>query len=295
MIWLHCLTNTFSSTFNLSIMKKIFKSLFFSLLALVPMGMQAQKLHYNAGLETSHLWRGLEVGNGLIFNNDVSISDNNGHFKFGLWGGMSTDGDYKEADVYFNFNHSGFNLAVWDLWNFSEGIPGNGKYFTWAADRTSHLTDVAISYDFKPMCNFPLTLTWATLVQGRDRGELARYTENGPGMRKGEIIAEERPDAKNVYSTFVQAAFRLYEDENWNVDASVAGSFALSPYKKEIREKYNLQNNLYGKSAGVTDVRLGATYKLKIGKYTLPVGGQMMWNPEASKAYFRATVTLLDI
>ncbi len=291
MIWLHCLTNTFSSTFNLSIMKKIFKSLFFSLLALVPMGMQAQKLHYNAGLETSHLWRGLEVGNGLIFNNDVSISDNNGHFKLGLWGGMSTDGDYKEADVYFNFNHSGFNLAVWDLWNFSAGIPGNGKYFTWAADRTSHLTDVAISYDFKPMCNFPLTLTWATLVQGRDRGNVDRYTAEGPGMRKGEIVAAERADAQNVYSTFVQAAYRLYEDEDWNVDASVGAAFALNPYDK----KYGMDNNLYGKHAGVNDVRLGATYKLKIGKYTLPVGGQMMWNPEASKAYFRATVTLLDI
>lgn len=283
MIWLHCLTNTFSSTFNLSIMKKIFKSLFFSLLALVPMGMQAQKLHYNAGLETSHLWRGLEVGNGLIFNNDVSISDNNGHFKLGLWGGMSTDGDYKEADVYFNFNHSGFNLAVWDLWNFSEGIPGNGKYFTWAADRTSHLTDVAISYDFKPMCNFPLTLTWATLVQGRDRGNVAR-DDNGK-------IVDPLNEAQNVYSTFVQAAYRIYEDEDWNVDASVGGAFALNPYDK----KYGLNNNLYGKHAGVTDVRLGATYKLKIGKYTLPVGGQMMWNPEASKAYFRATVTLLDI
>jgi len=278
-------------------MKKFFLAAL-CLLGMAAVPAQAQKLHENASLETSHLWRGLEVGNGLIFNNDVSLSDNNGHFKVGLWGGMSTDGDYKEADVYFNFNHSGFNLAVWDLWNFSPGnpgIPGNGKYFTWAADRTSHLTDVAISYDFKPECNFPLTLTWATLVQGRDRGELTRYEENGPGMRKGEIVASERPDAKNVYSTFVQAAFRLYEDENWNVDASVGGSFALSPYKKEIREAYNLQNNLYGKSAGVTDVRLGATYKLKIGKYTLPVGGQMMWNPEASKAYFRATVTLLDI
>ncbi len=43
------------------------------------------------------------------------------------------------------------------------------------------------------------------------------------------------------------------------------------------------------------NVRLGATYKLKVGKFTIPVGGQMMWNPEASKAYFRATVTLLDI
>ena len=84
------------------------KKLFFAALCLLGMAAipaQAQKLHENASMETSHLWRGLEVGNGLIFNNDVSISDNNGHFKLGLWGGMATDGDYKEADVYFNFNH----------------------------------------------------------------------------------------------------------------------------------------------------------------------------------------------
>lgn len=266
-------------------MKKFFLAAL-CLLGMAAIPAQAQKLHENASLETSHLWRGLEVGNGLILNNDVSISDNNGHFKLGLWGGMATDGDYKEADVYFNFNHSGFNLAVWDLWNFSDGIPGNGKYFTWAADRTSHLTDVAVSYDFAPKCNFPLTLTWATLVQGRDRGNLARDA-------RGEIVNKDI--AKNVYSTFVQASYRLYEDENWNVDASVAAAFALDPYKKELRDAYGIQNNLYGKYAGVNDVRLGATYKLKVGKYTMPVGGQMMWNPEASKAYFRATVTLLDL
>ena len=104
------------------------KILCLAAISLLPFSTQAQKIHESASLETSHLWRGLEVGNGLIFNNDVSLSDNNDHFKIGLWGGMATDGDYKEADVYVNYNNSGFNLAVWDLWNFSDGIPGNGKY-----------------------------------------------------------------------------------------------------------------------------------------------------------------------
>ena len=185
---------------------------------------------------------------------------------------MAVDGDYKEADVYMNYNNSGFNLAVWDLWNFSPGIPGNGKYFTWDARKTSHLLDAAISYDFGATCNFPLTLSWATLLVGRDRG-----------------AANEQ----NIYSTFVQASYRLYDSKDWAVDASVGGVFALNPYDKD---KYPGEaNNLYGKSAGVNDVRLGATYKLKVGKYNMPVTGQMMWNPEASKAYFRATITLLDL
>jgi len=253
-------------------------------LAFLPLGMQAQKLHESASLESSHLWRGLEVGNGLILNNDVSISDNNNHFKIGLWGGMAVDGDYKEADVYMNYNNSGFNLAVWDLWNFSPGDKtfngkptglanvGNGKYFTWDARKTTHLLDAAISYNFGATCNFPLTLTWSTLLVGRDRG-----------------AANEQ----NVYSTWVQAAYRLYDSKDWAIDASVAGAFALNPYDDD---KYPEEhNNLYGKSAGVNDIRLGATYKLKVGKFNMPVTGQMMWNPEASKAYFRATITLLDL
>lgn len=264
-------------------MKKIFIAAL-CLLGVAAIPAQAQKIHETAGLESSHLWRGLEVGNGLILNNDVSLSDNNNHFKIGLWGGMGVDGDYKEADVYLNFNHSGFNFALWDLWNFSPGNQtfngkptglanvGNGKYFTWDARKTTHLLDAAISYNFGDVSNVPLTLTWATLLVGRDRG-----------------AANEQ----NVYSTFVQAAYRFYEDEHWAVDGSVAGVFALNPYDKD---KYpGEQNNLYGKSAGVNDVRLGATYKLKIGKWKMPVSGQMMWNPEASKAYFRASVTLIDL
>lgn len=264
-------------------------------LAAIPSNVQAQKLHEVASLESSHLWRGLEVGDGLILNNDVSISDNNGHFKFGLWGGMAVDGDYKEADVYFNFNHSGFNVALWDLWNFSKGIPGNGKYFTWDARKTSHLTDLSISYDFNYACHFPLTLSWATLIQGRDRGSMS-----GLGLTKEEEKAEFGYTSQNVYSTFVQAAYRIYDDEHWAVDASVAAVFALNPYDKVedpvTHEKVKVENNnLYGKSAGVNDVRLGLTYKLKIGKWNMPVTGQMMWNPEASKAYFRASIVLLDL
>ena len=91
------------------------------------MGMHAQKLHYNAGLETTHLWRGLEVSKGLTFDNEFSLSDNNNHFRVGLWGGMQINGDYKEFDYYVNFNHSGFNLAVWDIYNFSDGLAPEGS------------------------------------------------------------------------------------------------------------------------------------------------------------------------
>lgn len=73
----------------------------------------------------------------------------------------------------------------------------------------------------------------------------------------------------------------------------MGGIFALNPYDKDKYPGEN--NNLYGKSAGINDIRLGATYKLKVGKFDMPVSAQMMWNPEASKAYFRASITLINI
>lgn len=231
MIWLHCLTNTFSSTFNLSIMKKIFKSLFFSLLALVPMGMQAQKLHYNAGLETTHLWRGLEVSKGLTFNNEFSLSDNNNHFKIGLWGGMQINGNYKEFDYYVNYNNSGFNLAVWDIYNFSDGLAPEGsdwyKIGNYNCRTTGHFIDAAVSYDFAVKAGFPLTLYWSTIVAGRDRGTANK---------------------QNIYSSWVQASYKFYEDEQFRVDGSVAGAFALNNYDE------NSNDHFYGKSSGINDV-----------------------------------------
>lgn len=251
--------------------KNIIKLGTMCLLALLPIGATAQKLHYNAGLETTHLWRGLEVSQGLTFNNEFSLSDNNNHFRVGLWGGMQINGDYKEFDYYVNYNNSGFNLAVWDIYNFSDGIYANNKAYNignYDCHTTGHFIDAALSYDFAAKAHFPLTLTWATVIAGRDRGALNK---------------------QNIYSSWVQAACTLYDDENFKVDASVAGAFALNNYDE------NDGAHFYGKSAGINDVRLGCTYKLKIGKHPLPITSQAMWNPEANKGYFRVAINLLDL
>ncbi|MCI1291341.1 MAG: hypothetical protein LKG50_03080, partial [Prevotella sp.] len=114
----------------------------------------------------------------------------------------------------------------------------------------------------------PLSLTWTTLLAGRDRGTA---------------------DKQNIYSSWVQAAYTFYEDDQFKVDASVGGAFALHNYKE------NTNDNFYGKSNGINDIRLSCTYKLKIAKHDLPITSQAMWNPEANKGYFRVAVNLLDL
>ena len=207
--------------------KNLFKMACAAALSLVSFTANAQKLHFVSELETAHLWRGLEVSKGLTFDNDVS-----------------------------------------DIYNFSDGIYANDKayrIFNYNARTTGHFIDAAVSYDFGE--KFPLSLSWSTILAGRDRGAL---------------------NDKNLYSTFVQASYKVYEDEDFVVTPSVGAAFALSP-------EDGSHATFYGKSAGVNDVRVNVTYKLKIGKHPMPVPATAMWNPEANKGYFRASIKLLDI
>ena len=68
------------------------------------------QLHMKANLQTNHLWRGIEVADGLVITGDVNYSLCNGLFNLGFWGGTNTQGTYKE----FN-NHIHFSIKVF-LW-----------------------------------------------------------------------------------------------------------------------------------------------------------------------------------
>ncbi|WP_077196882.1 hypothetical protein [Prevotella ihumii] len=248
--------------------KYIYKA--FAVAALFAMGVNAnaQKLHVVSGLETTHLWRGLEVSKGLTLDNEVAISDNNNHFRFGLWGGMQIAGNYKEFDYYVSYTNGGFSASLWDIYNFSDGIYANDrayKIFNYDCHDTGHFLDATIAYNFGE--KFPLNLSWSTVIAGRDRGAL---------------------NQQNLYSTFVQASYKAYEDDNFVVTPSIGGNFALNP-------EDGSHATFYGKSAGINDVRLNVTYKLKIGNHPLPVTATAMWNPEANKGYFCASVNLLNL
>lgn len=50
------------------------------------------QLHMKANLQTNHLWRGIEVADGLVITGDVNYSLCNGLFNLGFWGGTNTRG-----------------------------------------------------------------------------------------------------------------------------------------------------------------------------------------------------------
>ena len=60
---------------------------------------QAQ-LHLKANVQNNHLWRGMEVSDGIVLLTDLSYTMVNDHVTVGLWGGCNSEGSYKEFNHY---------------------------------------------------------------------------------------------------------------------------------------------------------------------------------------------------
>ncbi len=201
-------------------------------------------------LKSSHLWRGLEVTGDALAAMQLAFTDRSGQFSMGIWTGAAFSGDFKEFDYFASYTYKGFQIAVWDIFNFSPGAAYNiSDAFNYRAHRTGHFIDVQVNYTLQG--NFPLQVGWATVVAGRDRGEFNR---------------------KNLYSTYVWSEVPVWRDGFVDLNVGIAGAFALD---KEPGNKANF----YGKRGGIVNVNLTASKKVRIGNYTLPVSLTPMWNP----------------
>ena len=216
------------------------------------------------GLEiaNNHLWRGIEVSDGLVMCTDLSIHDKAEHFKVGLWGGTNTSGDYKEFNFFGEVNYGGWKLALWDTYNFSPGADyNNQEFFNYSARTTGRFLDCILTYSFAQSTpQFPLTLSWSTILFGRDR-----WSDN----------------SSNRYSCFVSAEYPLFRSEAWSFDACIGGTFTLSDRKGD-------SSTFYSDKAGLIHLQLRAEHRLQIAKnYSLPVFACAVFNPVMDCAFFQ--------
>lgn len=149
-------------------------------------------IDFNLEIANNHLWRGIEVSDGLVMCADLGIHDKNDHFKFGLWSGTNTSGNYKEFNFFGEVKAAGWKLALWDTYNYSPAADYNNKeFFNYSARTTGRFLDCILSYNFaESVPQFPLALSWSTILFGRDR-----WSDN----------------SSNRYSCYVSADYTIYK------------------------------------------------------------------------------------
>ncbi|HCO66508.1 MAG TPA: hypothetical protein DIT04_01955 [Dysgonomonas sp.] len=238
-------------------------------LLLLPMALHSQNddtyvpVDFSLQLKNMHLWRGIQVSNSALTAVDLNLKDKSGNFKVGIWGGASFDSKFKEFDYYVSYSNSGFSIAVWDIYNFSPGVAHNNRQaFNYSARETGHFIDLSVAYRFQG--SFPLNISWATVIFGRDRGAL---------------------NEKNLYSTYVSMDYPILRGNVVDLDLGVAGAFALDPEK-------GTNANFYSKDAGIVNINLTASKDVKIGSYTLPVSVMAMFNPANNEANIQLALNI---
>lgn len=221
-------------------------------------------------LQNMHLWRGMEVTDGLVLTTDAYLTDRNRNFRLGLWGGTNVNGSYKEFDYYASYTFRRFSVSLWDTYNFSPDANYNNKeIFNYKARETGRFIDATVSYTFYE--KFPLFLSWSTILFGRDRDGL---------------------NAKNRYSTFAYAEYPVWKNEEWEVKPGIGAAFALSPGKDLNGESTSC--HFYGDNAGIVHLSLTTVYQLSAFKRKFPITILALWNPQSSEGYLQAGIQLLS-
>ncbi len=220
--------------------------------------------HMSATIQNMHLWRGMEVADGVVITTDVSISDKSDEFTLGVWGGVNTSGTYKEFDYYAKYSKNRLEVSVWDIYNFSPSADYNIQdVFNYKAADSGRFIDATIAYTLTD--KYPLKLSWSTIIYGRDRGV---------------------HNVENKYSTFCAAEYPIYNRSKWRCDLGVGGAFALNSSASGA--------NFYGEKGGIVEATMKLTYNLEIGNYDMPITVLMMLNPQDRGGYLQLSAQLIS-
>ena len=201
-----------------------------------------------ADVVSTYVWRGMECGSAAI---QPTLGIGYKGLSLSAWGsyGLVDTNDAKEFDLTLAYSTGGFNIGITDYWfNTPEE-----RYFLYDANKTSHIFEANIGYDFGPAA-----IQWFTNFAGND------------GYNK---------DGKRAYSSYVElsAPFKL---------ASVDWSATIGavPYATDF---YGVDG------FAVTNVSLKATKDIKVtDSFSIPVFAQVAANPSTEKAYLVFGFTL---
>lgn len=202
----------------------------------------------SADVVSTYVWRGMECGSAAI---QPTLGIGYKGLSLSAWGsyGLIDTNDAKEFDLTLAYSTGGFNIGITDYWfNTPEE-----RYFLYDANKTSHIFEANIGYDFGPAA-----IQWFTNFAGND------------GYNK---------DGKRAYSSYVElsAPFKL-ASVDWSATVGAV------PYATDF---YGVDG------FAVTNVSLKATKDIKVtDSFSIPVFAQVAANPSTEKAYLVFGFTL---
>ncbi|AWG20151.1 hypothetical protein FFWV33_00750 [Flavobacterium faecale] len=224
------------------------------------------RLDFNVLLETSHLWRGLVINDGMTATGNIHYAVNKSQtMKVGIWGGAGFDGKYREINYYVQYQKNNLSIAIWDLFN-TTGIE-TPKVFNYDKNSTTHIIDLRTSYRFND--NFPL----------RIEADMLLYS----GLNDRELNSSNEYRSRN--STYVELSYPVIRDQVVTLNAFVGGAFPLNGSKHLFTNKTESSFDIV--NAGIT-----ASKSIEIFQYKLPVSATAMWNPSNKIARIKLDVNL---
>ena len=227
-------------------------------------------INIGSKIESMHLWRGFRVTDASNSVTTLTYKSKDGKLAAGFYGAYSFDGFYTEFDNYISYSTNGFTVSVWDINNFTnyetDYYDTNSDFFDYSR-RSSRFVEATLAYQFQSP-NFPLSISWTTILIGRD------YFVNNNGNDEGR------------FSTYIQASAPVYKDSSHGVlSIGIGGAFALNNLQGE-------ESHFYGSKPNLVNTYLTYSRSISLLKYKIPVSAKAMYNPEQQISGLEISVVL---
>jgi len=215
-------------------------------------------------IKTNHLWHGFIVTDGVFTAASLEYKTADEKTTFGLWGGGSFNGEYKEFTYYASHKFTdNFFVEIVNHGNHSGIADSDVDVFDYSSDpsKTGNFIDIGMGYTFAG--DMPISVYYSVIVQGVDT-----------------VTDEVTGEKERSYTNYIEVSAPVWKGKNGeSVSAFIGGSF--SPVHDA---------NFYDDEANINTVGFTFSKDLKALGTTFPVSATAMWNPALEIAAFQVGV-----
>ncbi|MEI7596469.1 MAG: hypothetical protein WCK02_12030 [Bacteroidota bacterium] len=213
---------------------------------------------FGADLSSRYLWRGKELSKSPCIQPTATFSL--GNFSICSWSSYTLANEsLQEFDIYLSYKIKNITLSINDYFVPDENL-SNNRYFIYDNGKTSHAIEASAMYSSE---NNPFSLTVGTFVYGADNSY-------GYDVKKDTT-------GESYYSSYAEIGYAFTIKQN-----ELNLFCGLTPWA-----------GYYGNTMGVINAGISMSKEIEItDKFSLPIKGTVMANPQTHNIFFGFAVTL---